>query len=142
MTKTLEERFWEKVIKTDSCWLWIAATTKGYGRFRIGTLKEAHRVSYELVKGSIPEGLVLDHLCRVKNCVNPEHLEPVTNAENINRGDKTNQGWNNRSKTHCPKGHAYAGENLNFYKGRRVCRTCNRIKSKEFYWERRKNEVK
>lgn len=82
------ERFWSKVQKTDSCWLWTAAVdVNGYGR--VGTTRRrtalAHRVAYELVKGPVPDGLTLDHLCRTHRCVNPDHLESVTARENIIR---------------------------------------------------------
>lgn len=88
--KTIEERFWSKVEKTDDCWLWKAYILKnGYGQFRIDnrTLIVAHRYSYILTKGEIGAGLDLDHLCRVRHCVNPAHLEPVTRQENIVRGN-------------------------------------------------------
>lgn len=82
--KTLEERFWAKVKKTKTCWLWTGAQfTTGYGKIRVG-LKEgyAHRVCWELVKGPIPEGLLLDHVCHTPTCVNPVHLRLATHAEN------------------------------------------------------------
>jgi hypothetical protein len=83
-----KERFWEKVNKTDTCWLWIAATGRfGYGQFwSKNKMVSVHRFSYELCKGKIPKGMVLDHLCRVRHCVNPEHLEVVTGLENSRRG--------------------------------------------------------
>jgi HNH endonuclease len=124
--RTLEERFWAQVNKTDSCWLWTGhiATGKGYGRIRVnGEYQKAHRVSYELFVGPIPDGLQLDHLCRVRNCVNPEHLEPVTNRENGLRG--TSPIYENLKKTHCSKGHPLSGDNL--YPrtdGGRRCRIC------------------
>jgi hypothetical protein len=88
----LEVRFWEKVEKTDTCWLWTGATTKkggeGYGQIAIsGKIKApAHRVSYELARGPIQEGMFLDHICMNKLCVNPDHLREVTpkqNSENL-----------------------------------------------------------
>jgi HNH endonuclease len=84
---TEAERFWAKVDKTESCWLWTGALAKGYGQFG-GTRKQriqAHRWAYQELVGSIPEGLELDHLCRVRRCVNPAHLEPVTHSVNIMR---------------------------------------------------------
>jgi len=82
------ERFWSKVEKTVSCWLWTASTRRGYGQFVINNKPTpAHRFAYEQLVGDIPRGLQLDHLCRVRNCVNPEHLEPVTSRENILRGE-------------------------------------------------------
>jgi hypothetical protein len=85
------DRFWPKVEITPDHWFWRASKDQlGYGRFRGSGRKggelKAHRVAYELVKGSIPDGLELDHLCRIPACVNPEHLEPVTHAENLRRG--------------------------------------------------------
>lgn len=89
--RPLEERFWEKVEKRgpDECWEWGGTVADGYGRFREGGFGSspvrAHRVAYKLLVGPIPEGLVLDHLCENRGCVNPAHLEPVTNRENLRR---------------------------------------------------------
>lgn len=82
------DRFLSKVDKTDSCWLWNGRTTpSGYGNFRVGGRQvPAHRWAYENFVGPIPSGLQIDHLCRVRNCVNPAHMEPVTSAENTRRG--------------------------------------------------------
>lgn len=121
------ERFWMKVLKTDSCWLWQASLTRGYGRFtfcdpdRERKSAAVHRYAYEQLVGPIPEGLVLDHLCRVTNCVNPDHLEPVTDFENRARGLKS------PLKTTCNNGHEYTPENTYWYKRERSCRTCRRI---------------
>lgn len=84
----LATRFWQKVCKTDSCWLWTGASIpNGYGTIGVNQKTQmVHRVAYELTKGKIPGRLYLDHLCRNKLCVNPDHLEPVTNAENVRRG--------------------------------------------------------
>jgi hypothetical protein len=95
------------------CWIWTGASDDwGYGRVyykgRRPASAMAHRLAYEHARGAIPDGLHLDHLCRNTYCVNPDHLEPVTCAENIKRG---NTGINNRSKTHCPQGHPYDAEN-------------------------------
>lgn len=85
-----EPRFWVKVEKTESCWLWTGATNGlGYGKFKADPRTPAvyaHRYAYELVVGPIPEGLQLDHCCENPPCVNPAHLEPVTQAENVRRG--------------------------------------------------------
>jgi hypothetical protein len=85
---TSEERFLSHVNKTSNCWLWTAHKHyKGYGILnRKGKVLKAHRFSYELYKGKIPAGLQVDHLCRIRNCVNPEHLELVDNRENVIRG--------------------------------------------------------
>ena len=94
MKKTYEERFWSRVQKTDGCWLWTAGkNNNGYGWFKVnGKMVLAHRFSYELHIGPIPEGLVLDHVkargCTNRTCVNPAHLEPVTELENIRRGEQ------------------------------------------------------
>lgn len=124
-----EERFWEKVEETpDGCWLWTAATDKdGYGVFvgaPYGT-SSAHRIAYRFVVGLIPAGLTIDHLCRTLTCINPAHLEPVSNRENILRGDGITAV--NARKTHCKRGHPLSGDNL--YPrpdGDRDCRTCRR----------------
>ena len=80
-----EVRFWRFVAKTDTCWLWTGATASGYGLFWDERQVRAHRWAYESEVGPIPEGLQLDHLCRVPLCVRPDHLEPVTGAENMRR---------------------------------------------------------
>src|SRR5690348_3625220 len=81
-----EERFWKYVEKTDSCWIWTGSlNTSGYGILRIGKTTSVHRFAYELLVGPIGEGLQLDHVCCVRHCVNPAHLEPVTAAENMRR---------------------------------------------------------
>lgn len=123
MTTTLPQRFWAKVDKTDTCWLWVAAkATNGYGQYYLeGSLRVAHRVAYLDAKGEIPDGLQLDHLCRVRHCVNPDHLEPVTPHENQHRSSITNGG-----KASCRNGHPYDEENtyLRPDTGHRMCRTC------------------
>ncbi|WP_079154378.1 HNH endonuclease signature motif containing protein [Streptomyces subrutilus] len=105
------------------CMIWPWHKVNGYGYILVaGKGHRVHRFMYELVNGPIPEGLVLDHLCRRPACFNPEHLEAVTQKENVRRG---NAGKNSSDKTHCPQGHPYAGDNL--YRkpsGGRVCRTC------------------
>ena len=83
-------RFWSKVKKSRGCWLWQGAiNTNGYGNFHNkGRTVKAHRFAYEICVGEIPKGLTIDHLCRVRHCVNPSHLEPVTMRENFLRGDR------------------------------------------------------
>jgi hypothetical protein len=124
-----EARFWAKVNVTPDCWEWTAALNvkeDGYGSFGgNGQIVLAHRFSYVLLVGPIPEGLTLDHLCRNRRCVNPDHLEPVTLRENILRGEGLTA--KNARKTHCPSGHPYSGENLYVSpKGDRRCRSCRR----------------
>ena len=121
--------FWKHVEKTDSCWLWTGTLLPaGYGQFGTRDKKHllAHRFSYELHVGPIPDGLVIDHLCRTRACVNPAHLEAVSQLENNLRG----HGWVaiNTRKTHCKHGHLFDEANTRWTKdGReRVCRTCAR----------------
>lgn len=119
------ERFWSKVDVTEDCWLWRAVTdVEGYGRFRIrGGMERAHRVAYTFVVGPIPDGLVLDHLCRVKSCVNPFHLEPVSRWENVRRSDNLFAAQSRR--THCKRGHEFTEANTNLRPpNRRECRAC------------------
>lgn len=141
----LAERFWAKVSPEPNtgCWLWSGAVTPaGYGKIAINRrLKAAHRLSYEMNVGPIPEGLEIDHLCKVKCCVNPAHLEPVTHSENCRRGP---QGEHTarimRAKTHCPRGHPYSGKNLKIgAKGERRCRTCENASVSR--WRKRRQEV-
>lgn len=117
-------------IDPSGCWLWTGLVTKrGYGMFSVAKrLYTPHRVSYREFKGPIEIGNEIDHLCRVRRCVNPEHLESVTKRENILRGESFSA--KNARKTHCKQGHPYAGENLMHHNGQRMCRTC-RIKSSQ-----------
>ncbi|ACY35946.1 endonuclease [Clavibacter phage CMP1] len=120
------ERFWAKVRKTETCWVWTGAPNgDGYAYFYTHNKGfSAHRLSYEAVNGKIPDGLQIDHLCRNRMCVRPDHLEAVTQQENIKRGGV---GWKNKRKTHCPKNHEYTPSNTYINpRGSRVCRTCNR----------------
>jgi hypothetical protein len=131
--RTAEERFWAKVKKTDTCWLWTAARFRGgYGQFRMDRkIVSAHRIAYALVKGPIPEGLHIDHICRVRHCVNPDHLEAVTKRVNTLRGISPIAIA--ARKTHCPQGHAYNDENTNLYQGRRYCRPCGIARSRAYH---------
>lgn len=132
-----EGDFWAKVQLGDGCWEWKGSRYPGgYGRVRMalpdrGSFTMAHRVAYALKVGRIPDGLVLDHLCRNKGCVNPSHLEPVTFRENLMRG--TSPPANNLVKTHCKRGHEFTEENTyrpkNYPSGRQ-CRACWKL-SKE-----------
>lgn len=144
--KTVEERFWEKVEKTPGgCWLWTAfLNPTGYGMFGIGSRTDgtrrcvfAHRFAYTLLVGPIPDGLTLDHLCRVHACVKPAHLEPATDRENILRSPIQPAAVNAR-KTHCHKGHPFAGDNLRITKhGKRQCVECYRKQKRESQRRRR-----
>lgn len=129
------ERFFSKVSKTETCWIWTASHNgQGYGRIsmggRKGKLYYAHRLSYQIANGPIPDGLVLDHLCRTPSCVNPDHLEAVTQKINSQRGDAGNHmKIYNGQKTHCPSGHPYDEENTHLSpSGRRTCRSCSRLR--------------
>lgn len=124
------------------CWLWLGrwhGAKRKYGYYQHeGRQYLAHRLSYELLVGEIPEGLVIDHLCRTPPCVNPEHMEIVTIAENVRRGH-----FPNTAKTHCPQGHLYSGDNLRVfsrYSGgsgkNRHCVACTRVRQRE-YWRRK-----
>ena len=122
------ERFWTKVEFTDTCWLWTAArTSRGYGEFHhANRIRVAHRWAYEFCVGPIPEGLTLDHLCRVRHCVLSDHLEPVTNRVNLLRGE----GFTAQQarQTHCKHGHPFDEANTYRWRGHRACRTCQRIR--------------
>lgn len=125
----LPRRFWVKVeIDEAGCWLWTASLNRtGYGQFMdVDKVKRvAHRVAYAALIAPIPTGLQLDHLCRVRRCVNPGHVEPVTQTENLHRGETFTA--RNAAVTHCPQGHPYAGDNLYVPpKGGRYCRQCAR----------------
>lgn len=123
---TPEQRFWAKVKKDapDGCWLWMSTIMKnGYGHFRVGAKKVyAHRFSYVLANGPIQTGCDLDHLCRVRHCVNPSHLEAVPRRVNLLRGETLVAA--NARKTHCPQGHPYTQDNTYTYHGSRQCMTC------------------
>lgn len=114
-----------------ACWEWVGARLdRGYGVMGRpgGGSRLAHRISYEVFVGPIPDGLTIDHLCRNTWCVNPAHLEPVSQGENVRRGDAgLETGARQRAKTHCPAGHAYTGENTRVDRhGKRSCLTCER----------------
>lgn len=109
------------------CVIWTGdQTDAGYGRaWHNSQRTTAHRMAYELVRGPIPERATIDHLCRRRLCVNPYHLEAVPHRENCIRATVL--------KTHCPHGHAYEGDNVRVYQGRRFCRECHRVRGRARY---------
>jgi len=124
----IADRFWSRVDKSGDCWIWTAGVIQqGYGGFHPskGVMVLAHRWAYEQLVAVIPEGLVIDHLCRVRRCVNPAHLEPVTNGENLRRG--AGYALRNGMRTTCVNGHEYTEENTyRDPKGGIRCRQCGR----------------
>jgi len=142
MPKNDLENIW-KYIKFPSdpkdCWIWIGGMMgKRYGTFCF-MLKQhqAHRFVYELLVGKVPKGKELDHLCREKKCVNPDHLEPVRHKINCSRG-KVNQ---NKNKTHCKNGHEFTEKNTYHFRNFRQCRKCE-IKRKAILYLKNKLKIK
>lgn len=124
-------------VSESGCWLWKSSTNHGgYGEFTVPAATSrgkktvaAHRWAYEHFVGPIPDGLTIDHLCRVRHCVNPAHLEPVTVQDNLARRPP---------KTHCPNGHPYQGSNLRVNRqGAKECRTCRRDSHRRYLRRRR-----
>lgn len=128
--------------RANGCLLWTGQiNNEGYGQLSVnGAMKLAHRVSYELSVAEIPPGLVIDHLCRVRSCIEPSHLEPVTQRENVLRSPVA-PGALNAAKTHCPQGHPYSPENTYVYYARnyteRICKTCRSAYQKRRYEARK-----
>lgn len=145
-----DTRFWDRVRTDDEsgCWLWTGyIRPAGYGEFWVKGKKAAHRWAYERFVGPIPEGLQLDHLCRVRHCVNPDHLEPVTNWENTRRG----VGFAARRYVAeaCERsGHPLTGENMYLHEGRRRCKECRRESNRRWWrengqeWRRKRKAAK
>lgn len=123
-------------IDANGCWLWQGTRNpvSGYAQTSFGgKYRAVHRVSYEAFVGPIPAGLHIDHLCRVRHCVNPAHLEPVTARTNLLRGET--QTAKRAAVTHCPQGHPYDADNTYVApKGGRACRICRRERRRE--WSR------
>lgn len=139
LTEKDEKRFWSKVAlpNGEGCMLWMASKyPSGYGAFSLnGKMRYAHRIAYELAYGLIPDGLQTDHLCRVRHCVAPLHLEAVTQAENIRRGEV---GCHQRARTECLNGHSFTELNT-YYRtdGGRGCRICRRKQNRQAKQRRR-----
>ena len=123
-------------VTATGCWEWTGPLHhNGYGACsRFNGTNRAHRVTYELLVGPIPSGLVIDHLCRVRACVNPQHMEPVTDMENRRRGAA--------AITHCPHGHEYSPDNTYIKPGTgtRICRRCASAGRRA--WKRRNGLIK
>lgn len=144
------ELFWRKVKKLNNgCWEWQGCKNPhGYALFgsgtRLGVTSLAHRISYEWAKGEIPAGLTIDHLCRNRACVNPDHMEPVISGENTRRSDLVGKVWGNRQKalTHCKHGHPFNDENT-YYRldgSGRMCRACTRERMRRYARETRNGQ--
>ncbi len=138
--KPLRDRIDAQTDRTGDCWIWIGAMhTSGYGKVGAGgdggaTLL-AHRASYELSVGPIPEGHQIDHLCRNRACVKPQHLEPVPALINMRRMNAA--CGIGSAKIECPKGHPYSEENTSHRNGRRHCKTCARDRARRNYQPRK-----
>lgn len=116
--ETLKKRIRNNYIKVNDHWI-VEKYTNGYGRlYAHGKTWLAHRISYEVFVGPIPEGMEIDHVCRVTNCIQPTHLEPVTRAENMKRAQKTV----------CKRGHPLSGKNISTSNGTRQCLKCRAIR--------------
>lgn len=144
LTRSAWDRFWEKVDASGDCWEWTAARNpKGYGSFCVKTSKPqrgigAHRFSWEVLVGPIPEDYTIDHLCRNRSCVNPDHLEPVPHRVNLERGYPGHYERPDR----CDKGHLLTPDNIYSRPDRpltRSCRICQRRRNREY--ERRYAET-
>lgn len=134
------DRFWTKVDETATCWLWTGALdSHGYGSIAMGGERSAHRLAWKLLRGPIPDGLTIDHLCRVRRCVNPSHLEPVTMRVNTLRGNAASAI--NATRTVCVNGHPFDETNTRVRRGRwgdvRDCRACDRVRAAQYKTRKR-----
>lgn len=138
------DRFLEKITRTDTCWLWNASVDgNGYGRFRSGNVEyKAHVWAWQFFYGQAKTpGMDLDHLCHVRNCVRPDHLQQVTHRENLMRSDTLVA--RSAATTHCPQGHEYTLDNtyINPTLGHRLCRTCRKAKMDRLNDQRRERNA-
>jgi hypothetical protein len=139
-----EERFWAKVNKAGPvhpelgpCWVWTAGLSGGYGIFWLnGKQNHAYAVSWKWANGPVPPKRELDHLCRNRACVRPDHLEVTTHWVNVARGESPH-GINAR-KLACPQGHLYDEANTYIYDGERHCRECGRARTRKWWQERKR----
>lgn len=133
-------RFWTKVnidgpqspFVRRNCWIWTATDNgHGYGSLRVRSKRiYAHVLSFLIHKGPIPEGKEIDHKCRTRNCVRPEHLRAITHRENVLAGDSPSA--KQAARRHCLRGHPLQGENLYVHNGHRGCLICRRQQSLEY----------
>jgi len=126
--RSIEDVFRKLIpIPESGCWIWEGCTARGYGvSFKFNGTTRVHKIIYEWTHGPVPEGKVLDHLCRVRCCANPDHLEVVTAVENTLRGSGITAI--NKQKRHCKHGHELTNENVRLVKGGRSCKQCERDK--------------
>ena len=124
-------RFWAKVAFSDEteCWYWTASFNRdGYGQFKIlGSYEGAHRWAWECCNGPVPEGMELDHLCRNRRCVRPDHLDAVTHRENCRRGSR---GLLRSPAEQCVRGHEFTPINTRLSQRERICRSCARERNR------------
>jgi hypothetical protein len=141
-----EERFWEKVDKDGpgGCWLWTGAIQHRYGIFNAGPGDDgvyrhvkAHRWAWVSLRGPVAEGLELDHLCRVAHCVNPDHIEPVTQQVNLDRANTRPKQL--AARTHCKYGHEFSDANTYWAGTARQCRACNAANARRRKQQKRKD---
>jgi len=130
MTTPVEKRFWSRVDTSGPCWIWTGLKTdRGYGQIWInGKMIRVHRWIYEQVCGPIEPGMVIDHLCRIRPCVRPSHLEATTPRQNVLRG--VSSAAERAKQTHCKNGHEFTPENT-YYRNeaqtQRGCRACIKL---------------